>query len=81
MVFFTHAATFAEVFDNFRAAGGLNAPSPAAPHEVEIRSREIRDFCESASIEGSIESLNIPDEVKRFRIASVLSSQSEGDEA
>lgn len=35
---------------------------------VSIRSRAIREFCERAGIEASVEALNLPDDVKVFRM-------------
>ena len=42
-----------------------------------IRSCCIREFCESAGIAGSVEALNLPDDVRAYRIAHMTKPESQ----
>jgi len=91
---FAHGATFSEVFDNFRAAGGLNAPSPVTPEEVlnliaivegvkgAIEHGTWRDEKTGMRLKGTPEWVAYYNAVKlRLWNAHGPNAQSEGDEA
>lgn len=43
--------------------------------KARLRSSGIREFCERAGIPASVEALNLPDDVKIFRMMSAIESK------
>lgn len=54
---------------------GTPAPTPTPAEAAKVRSDAISEFCEAAGILGSVQALNIPDDVRMLRMQSAINSK------